>query len=110
MTQPKGYEVGDGKLVCKLTKALYGLKQAPRAWFQKLSTALLSLGFNSTKSDVSLFTSFTPSSTTFILVYVDDIIVTGSSDSEVNILISKLNHAFALKDMGPLHYFLGIEV
>ena len=49
MTQPQGYVVGDGSLVCKLTKALYGLKQAPRAWFQRLSTALVSLGFNPTK-------------------------------------------------------------
>ena len=87
MLQPHGYEVGDSNLVCKLTKALYGLKQAPRAWFAKLSSTLQHLGFHSTKSDVSLFIRITASTTIFVLIYVDDIIVTGSSPPAIYALI-----------------------
>ena len=110
LAQAQAYKVDNGSLVCKLTKALYGLKQAPRAWYRKLSTALQQLGFTPTKSDVSLFTRIVSSSTTFIVIYMDDIIVTGNSTSYIAELIQKLNSTFALKDMGDLHYFLDIQV
>ncbi|KAL6332879.1 hypothetical protein AAG906_019391 [Vitis piasezkii] len=100
----------DQKLVCKLHKALYGLKQAPRAWFDKLKISLQQFGFSSTKSDQSLFVRFTNCSSLFVLVYVDDIVVTGSSSQEIQELISKLSGLFSLKDLGELSYFLGIEV
>ena len=103
MVQPKGYEVEGSNLVCKLTNALYGLKQAPRAWFSKLPTALHQFGFKATRSDVSLFTRVLPTSIIHILVYVDDIIITGNSAKDVAALIQNLNSTFALKDMGPLH-------
>jgi hypothetical protein len=77
MHQPPGYE--DKKLshhVCKLDKALYGLKQAPRAWYARLSVKLLQLGFQISKVDNSLFYLKNKDVTMFILVYVDDIIVT----------------------------------
>lgn len=85
-------------------------KQALRSWFQKLSTTLQTFGFHSIKSDSSLFVQFHSSYTIFILIYVDDIIITGSSLQEVQNLISKLSSCFALKDLGPLHYFLGVQV
>ena len=100
MQQPEGYQSSNSQLVCKLQKALYGLKQAPRAWFTKLSSTLHQFGFNSTKSDTSLFTKFTASSTTYILVYVDDILITGTNASEISELIDKLNSIFTLKDLG----------
>ena len=87
MVQPKGYEVEGSNLVCKLTNALYGLKQAPRAWFSKLSIALHQFGFKAAKSDVSLFIRVTPTSIIYILVYVDDIIITGNSTTDVAALI-----------------------
>lgn len=111
MSQPPGFE--DTKApthVCKLHKALYGLKQAPRAWFDRLRSILISLGFRNARADQSLFMRITSQHTTYILVYVDDIIVTGSSPAEVAIVISCLNSKFALKDLGPLSYFLGIQV
>lgn len=67
--------------VCKLTKALYGLKQAPRAWFAMFSSYLLSLGFVSSKADTSLFVLHQNSVVTLVLIYVDDIIVTGSDST-----------------------------
>ncbi|XP_016173490.1 uncharacterized protein LOC107615995 [Arachis ipaensis] len=83
MSQPKGYEQGDGTLVCKLTKALYGLKQATRAWYVKLLGAFKRLGFTPTKSDTSLFTRITPQSRLYAPVYVDDIILTGDSSPTI---------------------------
>ncbi|RVW88665.1 Retrovirus-related Pol polyprotein from transposon RE1 [Vitis vinifera] len=113
MDQPPGFDGRtnqDQKLVCKLHKALYGLKQAPRAWFDKLKISLQQFGFSSTKSDQSLFVRFTNCSSLFVLVYVNDIVVTGSSSQEIQELISKLSGLFSLKDLGELSYFLGIEV
>lgn len=110
MQQPPGFLATNPKLVCKLHKAIYGLKQAPRAWFQKLSHTLNNIGFRSTISDPSLFVRFTNSSTLFVLIYVDDIIITGSSSTAITSLITTLSSHFALKDLGPLHHFLGIEV
>jgi histone deacetylase 1/2 len=80
MRQPPGYE--DSSLtnyICKLDKAIYGLKQAPRAWYAKLSSKLLALGFKSSKADMSLFFYNKGGVTVFVLIYVDDIIVASST-------------------------------
>jgi histone deacetylase 1/2 len=76
MVQPPRFESADKTLVCKLNKALYGLKQAPRAWFERLRSALLKLGFCPSKCDPSLFTLHGNQHMIFLLVYVDDIIIT----------------------------------
>lgn len=110
MTQPEGFTNGDSTLVCKLRKSLYGLRQAPRAWFDTLASTLFSFGFTRAKSDASLFICSTSTYITYVLVYVDDIIVTGSNPQHINSLISSLHNRFALKDLGDLHYFLGIQV
>ena len=109
MQQPPGFTSTNPHLVCHLHKAIYGLKQAPRSWFLKLSTTLQQLGFHSTKSDTSLFVKFASSYTLFVLVYVDDILITGSSATAITDLITRLNSFFALKDLGPIHHFLGIQ-
>jgi histone deacetylase 1/2 len=111
MKQPPGFE--DKKkphYVCKLDKALYRLKQAPRAWYSRLSGKLQSLGFIPSKSDTSLFYYNKGKHTIYMLVYVDDIIIASSSDELVNALLKDLEKDFAIKDLGVLHYFLGIEV
>jgi len=80
MSQPPGYV--DTKFptkFCRLRKALYGLKQAPRAWSHRLSSALLQWGFNTSRTDSSMFISFGESTTLIVLIYVDDILITGSS-------------------------------
>ncbi|OIW21109.1 hypothetical protein TanjilG_29361 [Lupinus angustifolius] len=110
MQQPTCFQHSDKTLVCKLHKAIYGLKQAPKQWFEKLKGTLFSLGFTTSKCDNSLFIHFSSTYKLYVLVYVDDIIVTRSSQSHVQQLISSLNSAFALKQLGKLDYFLGIEV
>ncbi|KAG8478469.1 hypothetical protein CXB51_028351 [Gossypium anomalum] len=113
MQQPPGfvqYDSAGQPFVCRLKKALYGLRQAPRAWFDKLKRFLVSIGFVVSKSDASLFIRITSDSILYVLVYVDDIIITGSVSSVIAKFVDQLNTAFALKDMGDLHYFLGIEV
>ncbi|XP_016200541.1 uncharacterized protein LOC107641570 [Arachis ipaensis] len=109
MRQPQGYEQEDSSLVCKLNKALYGLKQAPREWYSKLANGLKELGFAATKSDIAVFTREMNQLKTYVLVYVDNIIVTGECDNSIREVISQLNSMFALKDLGDLHYFLGIQ-
>jgi histone deacetylase 1/2 len=111
MKQPPGFESdGAPHLVCILDNAIYGLKQAPRAWYAKLSTKLVQLGFEASKSDTSLFIYQASGITIYMLIYVDDIIVTSSSSEAVMALLMDLRKDFALKDLGDLHYFLGIEV
>jgi hypothetical protein len=93
-----------------LDKALYGLKQAPRAWYARLCNKLQALGFVPSRADTSLFYYNKGSYTMFVLVYVDDIIVASSSSLATAALLKDLQAAFALKDLGDLHFFLGIEV
>jgi histone deacetylase 1/2 len=111
MKQPPGYEDANAPHhICKLDKALYGLKQAPRAWYSRLSTKLQQLGFRPSQGDTSLFIYDKSGITVFVLVYVDDMIVTSSSQQAISTLVHDLNIHFAIKDLGDLHFFLGIEV
>lgn len=111
MHQPPGFEdPNQPNYVCKLDKALYGLKQAPRAWYSRLSERLIQLGFKASKADTSLFFFSKGGITMFVLVYVDDIIVASSTEQATSALLRDLKEQFALKDLGELHYFLGIEV
>lgn len=110
MTQPQGFvDSTRPEFVCQLHRSPYGLKQAPRAWFTRLSTFLLSHGFLASKSDPSLFIYRSSTIRIYILIYVDDILVTSNDPSSISRLISTLHSEFALKDLGSLHYFLGIE-
>lgn len=111
LKQPQGYVNQQfPSHVCKLHKALYGLKQAPRAWYDMLSKSLLQQGFYNSKADSSLFILVQGADLVYVLVYVDDILITGSDPSLVDHIIKGLGSKFALKDLGLLHYFLDIEV
>jgi hypothetical protein len=110
MRQPLGYVNSDSpNLVCQLDKALYGLKQVPRARYSKL-TSSCNCWVSLLQKLIHLFFYSTIHLTIFVLVYVDDIIVVSSSSSATTSLLRDLEKDFAIKDLGPLHFFMGIEV
>lgn len=96
--------------VCRLIKSIYGLKQSPREWFDKFRFALLQFGFVQSRGDTSLFYLKTVNTFTILLVYVDDIILTGSCVKQIAKVKDYLASQFKLKDLGHLNYFLGIEI
>ncbi|CAM8951943.1 unnamed protein product [Rhodiola kirilowii] len=112
MNLPPGYYKSDkakGR-VCRLHKSLYGLKQASRQWFSKFSEALIQYGFLSSLNDYSLFTLHKGKDYVALLVYVDDIIITGTSQSLIKSIKQFIDSKFKIKDLGTLRYFLGLEV
>ena len=111
MNLPPGHKnENDKSLTCRLHKSIYGLKQSPRAWYAKLSYALVEFGFTKSSADSSMFVKLTKNSTTIVLVYVDDLIITGNNESEIGAIKQHLKNKFDIKDLGQLTYFLGIEL
>ena len=109
--QPLGFkDLSKPNHVCRSNKAIYGLKQAPRAWYITLKNAILQLGFHNSKADSFLFIYSHGSNLCYFLVYVDDLVITGNNSILVATIIKQLGDMFSLKDMGSLHFFLGIEV
>ena len=95
--------------VCKLSKSLYGIKQASRQWTIKLTIALTSLRFIQSQFDYSLFTKKSGPHIVIVLVYVDDLLITGSDGDLIQATKDHLQLSFKIKDLGDLKYFLGIE-
>ena len=111
MHEPDGFiDPQHPTYVCKLNKVLYSLKQAPRAWYDRLKDALLQWDFQTSRSDTSLFLKHTGSNILVIFIYVDDILVTCSSNAQIEKIITLLGSEFALKDLGDFNYFLGLKV
>src|ERR1051325_5690794 len=110
MMQPLGFENANKSLVCKLNRALYGLNQAPRSWYDKLHKTLFQFGFTASRCGHSLFLYNHQGITLYVLVYVDDILITSTSSTLIHKLISNLHNIFALKKLGKPTYFLGLEV
>jgi len=96
--------------VCRLNKSLYGLKQAPRAWYSRFATHIISLGFVEARTDSSLFIYCRGNETAYLLLYVDDIVLTASSTAFLNRIVAALCQEFSMTDMGELHHFLGMTV
>ena len=111
MKQPQGFEDPNRpNHVCRLNKELYGLKQAPKEWFNKLKQHLIDQGFTTCQYDTSLFIHISPITIIYILVYVDDVIIIGINATEFQSFIQQLHKVFALKDLGHLHHFLGLQI
>ena len=109
--QPSGFvDFALPSHVCRLHKSLYGLKQAPRVWYTCLNGFLLSIGFHASKVDTSLFIFSIDADICYLLVYVNDILLTGSNSLMLQHLIQLLSSEFKLRDLGSVYYFLGIEV
>ncbi|OMO87955.1 Reverse transcriptase, RNA-dependent DNA polymerase [Corchorus capsularis] len=107
---PVLYDKKNPEMVCKLKKAIYGLKQAPRAWYCALSNFLISFGFKNSIADTSLFIYQTGSILAYLLVYVDDLILTGNDGNFLQRFSTTLANKFSIKDLVQLHCVLGIEV
>ena len=110
MEQPCGFIQDDSSLVCCLRKSLYCLKQAPRAWYAKMDRFLLDNGFSRCHSDNIVYTKKVGKSFTILVLYVDDLILTGSDPNLINHVKSSLKKKFEMTDLGHLHYFLGLQV
>jgi hypothetical protein len=110
-TQPSGFvDSSKPDHVCRLNKSLYGLKLAPRAWYNMFASFIRSIGFVEARSDTSLFVLRRGSNMAYLLLYVDEIILTASSTDLLRSIISSLTVEFSMKDLGSLHHFLGMSV
>lgn len=111
MYQPIGFhDMTYPKHVCLLKKSLYGLKQATRAWYKRFADYVSTIGFCHNTVDNSLFIYHQGNDMVYILLYVNDIILTASSDHLRCSIMTLLSSEFAMKDLGPLSYFLGVVV
>ena len=108
--QPQGFENNDRKThVCRLKKALYGLKQAPIAWYGRIDGFIMSLGFTKSKENSNLYYKIEDDGIIILLLYVDDLLLTGE-DNPIIECKKNLVAEFEMKDLGMMHYFLGLEV
>lgn len=96
--------------MCRLRKAIYGLKQAPRAWFEQFRRTILTVGFQESTEDYALFVRDSPRGRALLLLYVDDMIITGDDTTAIASLKQHLHQQFQMTDLGPLRYFLGLEI
>jgi len=110
MQQPEGYvKPGEEHLVCKLKKSLYGLKQSPRCWNMEFRNYMASIGFTEATADPCVYVRNTRE-LSIVAVYVDDLILVSETQEEMIKIKESLFFKFNMKDMGKLHYILGISV
>ena len=111
MLPPPGFEHKFENKVCRLEKALYGLKQSPRAWFERFTQVVKKQGYIQAQADHTLFTRHsTNGKIATLIVYVDDILLTGDDLEELEAMKNKLSKEFEIKDLGEMKYFLAMEV
>ena len=111
MYPPVGMEkYSSTTMVCKLKKALYGLKQSPRAWFGRFTKSMKNFGYKQSNLDHTLFLKHQKGKIATLIIYVDDMVVTGDDHEEIESLQRHLASEFEMKQLGDLKYFLGIEV
>ncbi|CAI7896015.1 unnamed protein product [Closterium sp. NIES-54] len=109
MAQPEGFDDGSGR-VLKLKNALYGLKQAPRQWYLKLRGVLEEIGFTPSTADHSLFMLGEGEQRSFMVVYVDDILIFSPSSDLVKEVMLKLQDKFKCKALGDVSFYLGLHI
>lgn len=109
MEIPDGVKASSNQ-VCKLNKSIYGHKQSPRCWYTKFHDSLIQLGFVCSKHDSCLYTKFDNSYFIYLLVYVDDVLISGNNINDIEILKQHLKSEFEMSDCGPLQYYLGTKI
>lgn len=109
LAPPQGYTTALNQ-VCKLKKALYGLKQSPRQWYKEFSGKLKTFGFNQSSYDHCMFYIQTNSIFIALIVYVDDILITGNDQNKIEEVKNFLDHEFTIKNLGEADLFLGMEI
>ena len=112
MEQPKGFVASDQEhLVCRLRKSLYGLKQAPRQWYKKFDDFIRSIGVSKSDEDHCVFTkSAQDGSPIFLIIYVEDMLLSNRLAGELTELVRKLQLKFAMKDLSPTRHILGMKI
>ncbi|GJY20268.1 zinc finger, CCHC-type containing protein [Tanacetum coccineum] len=112
MKQPEGFVMpGHESKVCKLKKSLYGLKQAPKQWHQKFDDVVLSNGFSLNQADKCVYSKFDASGKGVIIcLYVDDMLIFGTDQDQVNKTKEFLSSNFDMKDLGEAEVILGIRI
>ena len=111
MEQPKGFvEQGKKHLVCKLKKCLYGLKQLPRAWYQKIDTFLVHIGFIRSDADHTLYFMQEGKHVVIVIIYVDDLIILASHMSSMKVLKAMLEKEYEMTDLGKLYFVLELSL
>ncbi|CAI7843767.1 unnamed protein product, partial [Closterium sp. NIES-53] len=109
MAQPEGFDDGSDT-VLRLKKALYGLKQAPRQWYLKLRGVLEEIGFTPSTADHSLFMLGEEEQRSFMVVYVDEILIFSPSSDLVKEVMLKLQEKFKCKAFGDVSFYLGLHI
>jgi hypothetical protein len=110
MEKSPRYVQNYSSLVRHLKKSLYGLKQAPRAWYAKMEKILIDIGFSRCHSDPNVYTNKIGSHLIILVLYVDDLLLTGSDSKLLNHVKTSLKKKFDMTYLGFLHYFLGLQV
>ncbi len=112
MEQPEGFsQPGEEQLVCKLTKSLYGLKQSPRQWYKKFDSFMIRIGYMRCEYDCCIYVKrLDDGSFIYLLLYVDDMLISAKSILEVNKLKALLSKEFDMKDLGAAKKILGMEI
>ena len=107
--QPMGYD-DESEKVCKLEKALYGLRESSRAWYECFDDYMEKLGFQRSESDYCLYIKYGSDDIIYLILFVDDLLICGKSRRKIDEVKTKLSNKFAMKDLGEVKTYLGINI
>ena len=111
MEIPDGFPGADDPTqVCKINRALYGLKQSPKAWYDRINTWLRIQGLICSESDPNMYYSKNNGKIVILLLYIDDVLITGDDKEAITKLKQKLQHEFEMMDLGEAQQYLGVEI
>jgi hypothetical protein len=111
MEQPEGFiEPGKEAFVCKLKKSLYGLKQSPRQWYKRFDSFMMLNEFKRSDFDSCVYIKFVDGSPIYLLLYVDDMLISAKSKKQITALKAQLSSEFDMKDLGAAKKILGMEI